>query len=88
MAEGSPIKNYIDEFNSIIFDLESLNTKIEDEDKVILLVVSLPASYKHVKKKFYIITMRFCTLRMSRLIYCSKKSLTLKCVLKKVNAYL
>jgi len=39
MAEGTPIQNHLDEFNSIIFDLERLDVKIEDEDKAILLVV-------------------------------------------------
>ena len=40
----------MNEFNSILIDLESLNVKIEDEDKAILLVVSLPPSYKHFKE--------------------------------------
>ena len=31
-------------------DLESLDLKVEDEDKEILLVVSLLLSYKHFKK--------------------------------------
>ena len=31
-------------------DLESMEVKIEDEDKVILLVVSLPSSYKYFKE--------------------------------------
>ena len=49
MAEGTLIQNHLDEFNSIILDLESLDVKIEDEGKAIMLVVSLPSSYKHVK---------------------------------------
>jgi len=44
-AEGTSIQNYPDEFNFIIIDLESLDVKIEDEDKEILLVISLPPSY-------------------------------------------
>jgi hypothetical protein len=32
----------LNEFNSIIVDLESLDVKMDDEDKAILLVVSLP----------------------------------------------
>ena len=50
MAESTPIQNHLDEFNSIILDLESLDVKIIDEDKVIFLVLSLPASYKHFKE--------------------------------------
>jgi len=37
MAEGTSIQNHLDEFNSILIDLESLDVKIEDEDKAIIL---------------------------------------------------
>jgi len=50
MAEGAFIHNHLDDFNSILIDLESLDVKIEDEDKAIMLVVSLPSSYKHFKE--------------------------------------
>jgi hypothetical protein len=42
MVEGTSIQSHLNEFNSICVDLESLNVKIDDEDKAILLVVSLP----------------------------------------------
>jgi len=47
MAEGTPDKKHLNNFNSIIVDLESLDVKVEDEDT--LLVVFLPPSYKHFK---------------------------------------
>ena len=50
MAEGTPIQKHLNDFNSIIVDLKSLDVKVEDEDKAILLVVSLPLSYKHFKE--------------------------------------
>lgn len=50
MAEGTSIQTHLDEFNSIIIDLENLDVKIEDEDKAVLLIVSLPPSYKHFKE--------------------------------------
>ena len=50
MAEGTPVQRHLNDFNSILVDLESLDVKIEDEDKAILLVVSLPPSYKHFKE--------------------------------------
>jgi len=50
MAKGTPIQKHLNEFNSILVDLESLDVKIEDEDKAILLVVSLLPSYKHFKE--------------------------------------
>ena len=37
MAKGTSIQNHLDEFNSILIDLESLDVKIEDEDKAIIL---------------------------------------------------
>ena len=42
MIEGTLVQNHLDEFNSIIIDLESMDVKIEDEDKAILLVVLCP----------------------------------------------
>jgi len=50
MAECTPIKKHLNDFNLIIVDLESLDVKVEDEDKPILLVVSLSSSYKHFKE--------------------------------------
>jgi len=49
-AEGTPVQKHLNEFNSILVDLESLDVKIENEDKAILLVMSLPPSYKHFKE--------------------------------------
>jgi hypothetical protein len=50
MAEGTSIQSHLNEFNSICVDLESLDVKIDDEDKAILLVVSLPPLFKHFKE--------------------------------------
>lgn len=50
MVEGTPIQSHLDEFNSIILDLENIDVKIDDEDKAVLLVVSLPSTYKHFKE--------------------------------------
>ena len=41
---------HLNELNSIIMDLENLDMKIGDEDKTVLLVVSLPISFKHFKE--------------------------------------
>ena len=35
MAEGTPVQKHLNDFNSTIVDLESLDVKIEDEDKAI-----------------------------------------------------
>jgi len=41
-GRATPVQKHLNDFNSIIADLESLDVKIKDEDKAILLVVSLP----------------------------------------------
>lgn len=48
MEEGSSISDDIDAFNNIILDLEDINVKINDEDKAMILVCSLPNSYDHL----------------------------------------
>ena len=50
MVEGTAIQSHLNEFNSILLDLENIDIKIDDEDKVVLLVVSLPSTYKHFKE--------------------------------------
>ena len=50
MCEGTLIQSHLDEFNSIINDLENLDVKTDDEDKAILLIVSLPPSYQQFKE--------------------------------------
>nr|GFD00486.1 retrovirus-related Pol polyprotein from transposon TNT 1-94 [Tanacetum cinerariifolium] len=42
--------DHLDEFNTILIDLEYLDVDIDDEDKAVLLVISLHASYKHFKE--------------------------------------
>ena len=50
MIEGTTTQNHFNDFNSIIIDLKSLDVKIKDEDKAILLVVSLSPSYNYFKR--------------------------------------
>jgi hypothetical protein len=50
MLEGTSMQSHLNEFNSIIVDLESLDVKIDDEYKAILLVVLLPPYFKHFKE--------------------------------------
>jgi hypothetical protein len=44
MAEGSDLSQHINVFNQIIGDLKKVDVKIEDEDKVLILLNSLPTS--------------------------------------------
>jgi len=50
MHESTPIKSYIVKFFSIINDLDKIEVKIEDEDQTLLLLCSLPSSYKSFKE--------------------------------------
>ncbi|KAL8170843.1 hypothetical protein V2J09_022647 [Rumex salicifolius] len=45
MKKGTEIQTHLNEFSSIIIDLQYLVIKISDEDKVALLICSLPPSY-------------------------------------------
>nr|GEY91013.1 retrovirus-related Pol polyprotein from transposon TNT 1-94 [Tanacetum cinerariifolium] len=50
MKPGTSVQDHLDKFNTILIDLDNLDVDIDDEDKVILLVISLLASYKHFKE--------------------------------------
>nr|GEU55403.1 retrovirus-related Pol polyprotein from transposon TNT 1-94 [Tanacetum cinerariifolium] len=45
--QSTSVQDHLDEFNTILIDLENLDVDIDDEDKAVLLVISLPAFYKH-----------------------------------------
>ncbi|KAH9670142.1 hypothetical protein KPL70_016872 [Citrus sinensis] len=47
MEECSSLTNHIDAFNKIILNLKDINMKIDDEDKTIMLLSSLPPYSKH-----------------------------------------
>ena len=38
MTEGTPIQNHLDEFNKVIMDLKSMDNKIDDEDRTLILL--------------------------------------------------
>ena len=48
MAEGTKISDHLNVLNSIMTELEAIGVKIEDEDKALRLLWSLPTSYKHL----------------------------------------
>ena len=76
MTEGTPVQKHLNDFNSIVVDLESLDVKIRDEDKAILLVVSLPPSYKHFKEIMLCSNLLYL-LRMLNQICCLRRNLIL-----------
>ncbi|KAE8688065.1 hypothetical protein F3Y22_tig00111002pilonHSYRG00100 [Hibiscus syriacus] len=49
MHKEESISEQIDEFNKIIYNLENIDVKMEDEDKALMLLNSIPKSYEHFK---------------------------------------
>ena len=49
MDEGAKISDHLSVLNGIISELEAIGVKIEDEDKALRLILSLPPSYEHMK---------------------------------------
>lgn len=49
IEEGMPFQSHLDELNIDFIDLEHFDIKVANENKVVLLVCSLP-SYRHLKK--------------------------------------
>lgn len=47
MKEGTPLSSHINEFESRITDLENLDEMIDDENKALLLLRTLPSSFEH-----------------------------------------
>ncbi|VFQ82784.1 unnamed protein product [Cuscuta campestris] len=48
MAEEANFNGHLDEFNKITTELESIDVKIEEEDKALLLLASLPSSFDNI----------------------------------------
>ena len=48
MTEETDFNQHLDEFNKITMELDSLEVKIEEEDKASLLLASLPSSFDNV----------------------------------------
>src|SRR3954462_4389371 len=46
IVEGTPLKQYLDVFNSIIMDLGNIDIKVESKDQALIVLSSLPASYE------------------------------------------
>ena len=49
MEEGTKISDHLSVLNGIIPELETLGVKIDEEDKALRLILSLPPSYKHMQ---------------------------------------
>ncbi|KAH9769620.1 hypothetical protein KPL71_012083 [Citrus sinensis] len=47
IKDGTTMKDHVDEFNKLILDLENVNILLEDEDRALILLSSLPDSFEH-----------------------------------------
>ena len=50
MDEGTSIRSYISEFTSLIMDLKNMDETFSSEQQAIMLLCSLPSSYKHFRE--------------------------------------
>ena len=48
MKEGTKIADHLNLFNTLIFQLSSMDVKIDDEDKAVNLLCTLPKSWGQV----------------------------------------
>jgi hypothetical protein len=49
MAEGTTISDHLSVLNGIVSELEALGVQMDDEDKALRLIWSLPSPYEHMK---------------------------------------
>ena len=47
-VEGISMLEHLNNLNKILFDLQNLDVKIDDEDKAVVLINLLPDTYKHL----------------------------------------
>ena len=52
LEEGKPLISYLDEFYSIVMDLQNIDVKLDEEYLAIYLLCSLPPSYKHFSEPY------------------------------------
>ena len=57
IGEAKSLESRLDEFFSIIMDMQNIDAEIVDEDMTIRLLYSLPPSYKHFRDTFYMVKM-------------------------------
>lgn len=48
MQEGGNLQEHFNAFNGLLSQLHVVGSKVEEEDKALLLLTSLPSSYKHM----------------------------------------
>ncbi|KAJ4713215.1 Retrovirus-related Pol polyprotein from transposon TNT 1-94 [Melia azedarach] len=54
MQEGMPLRDHLDQLNTILLELRNIDVKVEDEDAALILLVSLPLSYENFVQSFIV----------------------------------
>lgn len=49
MVEGTFVLSHLDAFDSIFMDLSNIDVEVKDENQVVLLLICLPQSFKHIR---------------------------------------
>ena len=49
MTKGADFMEHLDEFKRLLIELKAISVKIEEEDKAVILLVSLSPSYEHLR---------------------------------------
>jgi hypothetical protein len=54
MQEGTPLRDHLDQLNTILLELRNIDEEVEDEDAALILLVSLPLSYENFVQSFIV----------------------------------
>jgi len=54
MKEGTPLKQHLDQLNTILMELRNIGVTVEDEDAALILLVSLPLSFENFVQSFVV----------------------------------
>ena len=54
MNEGTPLRDHLDQLNTILLKLSNTDVKVEDEDSALILLVSLSLLYESFVQSFII----------------------------------
>ncbi|KAK9714879.1 hypothetical protein RND81_06G127500 [Saponaria officinalis] len=54
MQEGMPLRDHLDQLNTILLDLRNIDVKVDEEDAALILLVSLPVSYENFVQSFIV----------------------------------